>query len=68
MNGVEDGSTVSFNSLLESGATTKAKNSIHKVVVGREDFTAKGVTIQAHAFTKAAPAMPSKELTESASC
>merc|ERR1711966_339566 len=29
MNGVEDGSTVSFDSLLESGATTKAKNSIH---------------------------------------
>ena len=54
MNGVEDGSTVSFDSLLESGATTKAKNPIHKVVVGREDFTAKGVTIQAHAFTKAA--------------
>ena len=54
INGAAEGSTVTFDSLLESGATTKAKHDIHKVVVGREDFAAKGVTVQAHAFTKGA--------------
>ena len=54
INGAAEGSTVNFEGLLETGATTKAKYNIHKVVVGREDFTAKGVTVQAHAFTKAA--------------
>ena len=54
INSAAEGSTVTFDSLLESGATTKAKYDIHKVVVGREDFTAKGVTVQAHAFTKGA--------------
>ena len=54
INGCEEGSTVSFESLIEAGATTKAKLDIHKVVVGRDDFTAKGVTVQAHAFTKSA--------------
>ncbi|KAL7429058.1 hypothetical protein ACHAXH_003323 [Discostella pseudostelligera] len=54
LNGVAEGSTVNFDSLLEAGSITKAKQNIHKVVVGREDFTAKGVTVQAHAFTKAA--------------
>ena len=53
-NGASEGSTISFDSLLESKAVTKSKYDIHKVVVGREDFTAKGVTVQAHAFTKAA--------------
>jgi len=54
LNAVAEGSVINFDSLLESGATTKAKYDIHKVVVGREDFTAKGITVQAHAFTKAA--------------
>lgn len=54
INGAAEGSTVNFDSLLETGATTKAKYGIHKVVVGREDFSAKGVTVQAHAFTKGA--------------
>ena len=54
INGAAEGSTVSFDSLLETEATTKSKYSIHKVVVGREEFAAKGVTVQAHAFTKAA--------------
>ncbi len=54
LNGVIEGSTVNFDSLLEAGSITKAKQNIHKVVVGREDFTVKGVTVQAHAFTKAA--------------
>ena len=54
VNGAAEGSTVNFDSLLESGATTKSKYDIHKVVLGREEFTAKGVTVQAHAFTKTA--------------
>lgn len=54
INGAAEGSTVNFDSLIETGGTTKAKYSIHKVVVGREDFVAKGVTVQAHAFTKSA--------------
>mmetsp|Transcript_26966 Transcript_26966/g.56754 ORF Transcript_26966/g.56754 Transcript_26966/m.56754 type:complete len:219 (+) Transcript_26966:142-798(+) len=54
LNGCAEGSVVNFDSLLESNTVTKSKYSIHKVVVGREDFTAKGVTVQAHAFTKSA--------------
>mmetsp|Transcript_33915 Transcript_33915/g.57594 ORF Transcript_33915/g.57594 Transcript_33915/m.57594 type:complete len:221 (+) Transcript_33915:105-767(+) len=54
INGAAEGTTVNFESLIETGATTKAKNSIHKVVVGREEFSAKGVTVQAHAFTQGA--------------
>lgn len=54
LNNCAEGGVVNFDSLLESGAITKAKYDIHKVVVGREDFTAKGITVQAHAFTKSA--------------
>jgi len=54
LNGVGEGETANFDSLFESKAVTKSKLKIHKVVVGREDFTAKGITVQAHAFTKAA--------------
>mmetsp|Transcript_23288 Transcript_23288/g.55203 ORF Transcript_23288/g.55203 Transcript_23288/m.55203 type:complete len:96 (+) Transcript_23288:827-1114(+) len=41
-------------SLFESKAVTKSKYDVHKVVVGRNDFTAKDITVQAHAFTKTA--------------
>lgn len=51
LNGVAAGSTVNYDSLLESKAITKSKLDIHKVVVGKNDFTAKDVTVQAHAFT-----------------
>jgi large subunit ribosomal protein L15 len=54
LNGAEEGATINFDSLLVTGAITKAKFPIHKIVVGRQDFTAKGVTVQAHAFTKSA--------------
>ena len=56
LNSAEAGSTINFESLLENGATTKSKYGIHKVVVGREAFTAKDLTVQAHAFTKSARA------------
>jgi large subunit ribosomal protein L15 len=41
-------------SLFESKAVTKSKYDVHKIVVGRNEFTAKDVTVQAHAFTKSA--------------
>jgi large subunit ribosomal protein L15 len=56
LNSAEAGSTVNFEGLLENGATTKSKYDIHKIVVGREAFTAKDLTVQAHAFTKSARA------------
>jgi large subunit ribosomal protein L15 len=39
---------------LENKAVTKSKYDVHKIVVGRNDFTAKDITVQAHAFTKSA--------------
>jgi large subunit ribosomal protein L15 len=54
LNSAAPGSVCNFDSLLESGAVTKSKLDIHKVVVGSKDFTAKDVTVQAHAFTNAA--------------
>lgn len=56
LNAIEEGQTCNFDSLLEQGAVTKSKYAIHKVVTGREEFTASGITVQAHAFTKSAKA------------
>jgi len=56
LNGIAAGETVNFASLLETKTITKSKLDIHKVVVGRTDFTAKDITVQAHAFTAAAKA------------
>jgi|EP00979_Chaetoceros_neogracilis_P006574 large subunit ribosomal protein L15 len=56
LNGVAAGETVNFASLLEAKAITKSKLQIHKIVGGKGDFTAKDITVQAHAFTKAAKA------------
>lgn len=44
------------DSLFESGAITKSKLDIHKIVSGKDEFTAKDITVQAHAFTKTARA------------
>jgi len=41
---------------LESKSITKANHDVHKIVVGRDEFTAKDITVQAHAFTKSARA------------
>mmetsp|Transcript_7732 Transcript_7732/g.22723 ORF Transcript_7732/g.22723 Transcript_7732/m.22723 type:complete len:223 (-) Transcript_7732:310-978(-) len=54
LNAAASGSTVNFDSLLETGSVTKSKLGIHKVVVGGEDFVAENLTVQAHAFTKGA--------------
>mmetsp|Transcript_3232 Transcript_3232/g.4875 ORF Transcript_3232/g.4875 Transcript_3232/m.4875 type:complete len:227 (-) Transcript_3232:384-1064(-) len=56
LNGAAPGDTVNFESLLSSKAITKSKYGIHKIVVGSEEFTAKDITVQAHAFTKSARA------------
>jgi len=56
LNGVAAGETCNYKSLFETSSVTKSKLSIHKVVVGKGDFTAKDVTVQAHAFTKSARA------------
>jgi len=56
LNECEPGSTVNFSSLLEKGIITKSKLSIHKVVGGKDEFTAKDITVQAHAFTSSAKA------------
>lgn len=53
LNAVSEGSTVSFDSLLESKVLQKSKLKIHKVVGGGE-LTVKGLTVQAHAFTQSA--------------
>lgn len=42
------------DSLLESGAITKSKHGIHKIVMGKEEFTAKDIVVQAHAFSASA--------------
>lgn len=54
LNNVAAGETCNFESLLAAKDITKSKLPIHKVVVGKGDFTAKDITVQAHAFTKSA--------------
>jgi len=54
LNGVASGETTNFDSLFAAGTISKSKESIHKVVVGRNEYTAKDITVQAHAFTKTA--------------
>ena len=44
----------SVESLFEAKAISKAKYGIHKIVTGRNEFSAKDITVQAHAFTKSA--------------
>jgi len=56
LNGVKSGETCNFDSLFESKSITKSKLNLQKVVVGKSDFTAKDITVQAHAFTKPARA------------
>ncbi len=55
LNNAKEGDVVNYSSLLESGDITKGKTKLpHKVVTGKQPFTAKGVTVQAHAFTASA--------------
>eukprot|EP00526_Cylindrotheca_closterium_P019370 CAMPEP_0113638210 /NCGR_PEP_ID=MMETSP0017_2-20120614/20007_1 /TAXON_ID=2856 /ORGANISM="Cylindrotheca closterium" /LENGTH=226 /DNA_ID=CAMNT_0000549287 /DNA_START=39 /DNA_END=719 /DNA_ORIENTATION=- /assembly_acc=CAM_ASM_000147 len=54
LNDVAPGTTCNFESLFESKVVTKSKYDIHKIVTGKNEFTAKDITVQAHAFTKSA--------------
>merc|ERR1719296_703951 len=54
LNSAAPGDVVSFDSLFEKKITTKSKHGIHKVVVGYEEYTAKDIVVQAHAFTATA--------------
>merc|ERR1740139_378718 len=56
LNNVEAGATCNFESLFEGKDVTKSKFDTHKIVVGRNAFTNKSITVQAHAFTKSARA------------
>lgn len=54
INSAKPGSVVNYQTLYDSLHATKSKYKIHKVVRGRDEFVAKGVTVQAHAFSKMA--------------
>ena len=51
-----EGSTVDYASLQEQRLVSKSKFKLKKVVGGPEEYTAKGQTVKAHAFTASAKA------------
>jgi large subunit ribosomal protein L15 len=53
LNGMEPGSIVDYQSLVDSKAMTKSKHNIHKIV-GGEDLAVSDLTVRAHAFTTSA--------------
>jgi len=54
LNTVAEGSTVDYASLQEQSLVSKSKYKLKKVVSGPEEYTAKGLTVKAHAFTASA--------------
>jgi large subunit ribosomal protein L15 len=54
LNGVIAGEVCNFETLFQNKLITKSKYDIHKVVMGKEEFTARDITVQAHAFTESA--------------
>lgn len=54
INSAKPGSVVNYQTLYDSLNANKSKFKIHKVLVGREEYVAKDVTVQAHAFSKGA--------------
>lgn len=54
LNSVPEGSTVDYASLQEQSLVSKSKYKLKKVVSGPEEYTAKGLTVKAHAFTASA--------------
>merc|ERR1719231_516610 len=54
LNSVAEGSTVDYEMLQEQRLVSKSKFNLKKVVGGPEAFTAKGLTVKAHAFTASA--------------
>lgn len=53
LNGCEENSIVTFDSLREAGLMTRQKRKLVKVL-GGEDLAVKGLTVKAHAFTSSA--------------
>ena len=56
LNAVPEGSTVDYDSLQEQKLVSKSKYKLKKVVSGPKEYTAKGQTVKAHAFTASARA------------
>jgi len=56
LNTLPEGSVVDYASLQEQKLVSKSKFALKKVVCGPEEYTAKGLTIKAHAFTTTARA------------
>ena len=54
LNSVAEGSTVDYDMLQEQRLVSKSKFNLKKVVSGPGGFTAKGLTVKAHAFTASA--------------
>lgn len=54
LNGCDEGTTVDYAALQGSGAVSKSKFKLKKVVSGPEPLTAKGLTVKAHAFSGSA--------------
>jgi len=54
LNSVAEGSEVDYSSLQEQRLVSKSKYTLKKVVSGPEAYTAKGLTVKAHAFTASA--------------
>jgi len=54
LNSCAEGSTVDYESLQDAKLVSKSKFALKKVVGGPEAFTAKGLTVKAHAFTTSA--------------
>merc|ERR1712066_273649 len=49
LNGVAEGSTVDYASLMDQRLVSKSKYSLKKVVGGADPLTVKGLTVKAHA-------------------
>merc|ERR1719267_371777 len=56
LNTLPEGSVVDYDSLQEQKLVSKSKYALKKVVSGPEEYTAKGLTVKAHAFTASARA------------
>ena len=54
LNAAAEGSTVTIDSLLEQKALTKSTKIPLNKIVGGGELTAKGLTVQMHAFTESA--------------
>merc|ERR1719267_258320 len=54
LNSLPEGSVVDYASLQEQRLVSKSKYALKKIVSGPEAYTAKGLTVKAHAFTSSA--------------